>query len=57
MKLKWPVCFSLIGGAPLGARGCLLRSCSDDRLLQDELCFSRRAEKDNAFDTSLSSSL
>lgn len=44
-KLKWPVCFSLIGGAPLGARGCLLGSCSDDRALQEELCFRRRAEK------------
>lgn len=32
-------------GAPLGARGCLLGSCSDDRPLQEELCFKRRAEK------------
>lgn len=57
MKLKWPVCFSLIGGAPLGARGCLLESCSDDRALQEELCFRRACRKDDAFDTYPSSSL
>lgn len=44
-KFKWPVCFPLIGGAPLCARGCLLGSCSDDRALQKELCFRRLAEK------------
>lgn len=42
-KLKWPVCFSWIGGALLGAWGYLLGSCSDDRALQEELCFRRRA--------------
>lgn len=44
-KLKWPVCFSWIGGAPLGARGCLLGRCNDDRVLQEELCSRRRVEK------------
>lgn len=31
-------------GALLGARGCLQGSCSDDGVLQEELCFRRRAE-------------
>ena len=39
-------------GALLGARGCLLGSCGDDRALQDKLCFQEAGRKDGAFDMS-----
>lgn len=56
-KLKWPVCFSLIGGAPLGAQDVCWEAAAMTDHCRKSLVSGGRAEKMSLLDTATSSSL